>query len=198
MASHVRPSLSGRVRALGGRPSIGTDSEVATKGDMFDAMRTSLRVQRLYANMETVRQAELDREGAAAQFVRDNLRTVGTGGSPIRQTPFRTREVLEWATVNNAHALCLERRVGALAPGMAADLIVVRRDGLHIASAQDPVQAVVSYAQSSDVDLVMVGGQLVKEGGRLLFRGLEQRIAALRESAARLLHAADRAAANPA
>jgi cytosine/adenosine deaminase-related metal-dependent hydrolase len=81
---------------------------------------------------------------------------------------------------------------------MAADLIVVRRDGLHIASAQDPVQAVVSYAQSSDVDLVMVGGRLVKEGGRLLFRGLEQRIAALRESAARLLHAADRAAANPA
>lgn len=195
MNSHVRPSLSGRVRALGGRPSIGTDSEVATKGDMFDAMRTSLRMQRLHANVETVRQAEIDRDGEVAQFVRHNLKTVGTGGSPIQQTPFRTREVLEWATVNNAHALCLERRIGALAPGMAADLIVVRRDGLHIASAQDPVQAVVSYAQSSDVDLVMVGGRVVKQGGRLAFPGLERRVASLRESAARLLQAADRAPA---
>lgn len=195
MNSHVRPSLSGRVRALGGRPSIGTDSEVATKGDMFDAMRSSLRMQRLYANMDTVRQTELDREGSAARFVQQNLKTVGTGGSPISEAAFRTREVLEWATVNNAHALRQQRRVGTLAPGMQADLIVVRRDGLHIASAQDPVQAVVSYAQSSDVDLVMVGGRVVKEHGRLVFDGLDRRLNALRASAARLLHEADAAAA---
>jgi cytosine/adenosine deaminase-related metal-dependent hydrolase len=191
MNSHVRPSLSGRVRALGGQPSIGTDSEVATKGDMFDAMRTSLRMQRLYANMGTVRQAEQEQDGSAARFVRSNLKTVGTGGSPIQQTAFKTREMLEWATVNNAQALRLDRAVGSLAPGKQADLILVRRDGLHIASAQDPVQAVVSYAQSSDVDTVMVAGRIVKADGRLSFGGLGERVAELRESAARLLRAAE-------
>ncbi len=191
MNSHVRPSLSGRVRALGGQPSIGTDSEVATKGDMFDAMRTSLRMQRLYANMDTVRQAEQEQDGSAAQFVRSNLKTVGTGGSPIQQTAFKTREMLEWATVNNAQALRLDRTVGSLAPGKQADLILVRRDGLHIASAQDPVQAVVSYAQSSDVDTVMVAGRIVKADGRLSFGALGERVAELRASAARLLRAAE-------
>ena len=98
--------------------------------------------------------------------------------------------MLEWATVNNARALRLDRKVGTLTPGKQADLIVVRRDGLHIASAQDPVQAVVSYAQSSDVDTVMVAGRVVKEGGRLLFDGLPRRVQELRASAARLLGAA--------
>lgn len=186
MNNHVRISLSGRVRNFGGRPSIGTDSEVATKGDMFDAMRSALRMQRLYANMDTVRQAE-SAGSAAAAFVRQNLKTVGTGGSPIQQVAFRTREVLEWATVNNARALRLDARVGSLAPGKQADLVLLRRDGLHIASAQDPVQAVVSYAQSSDVDTVMIGGRIVKENGQLKFAGLPQRLAQLRASGARLL-----------
>lgn len=190
MNNHVRISLSGRVRDMGGRPSIGTDSEVATKGDMFDAMRSALRMQRLYANMETVRQAERVQDGAAAEFVRKNLKTVGTGGSPIQQVAYTSREVLEWATVNNARALRLDRRVGRLSPGLQADLIVVRRDGLHIASAQDPVQAVVSYAQSSDVDTVLIAGRIVKEGGRLRHAGLGERLVQLRASAARLLAAA--------
>ncbi len=191
MNSHVRISLSGRVRNLGGRPSIGTDSEVATKGDMFDAMRSALRMQRLYANMETVRQAEQVKDGAAAEFVRKNLKTVGTGGSPIQQVSFTTREVLEWATTNNAQAMRLGKKVGTLAVGKQADLIIVRRDGLHIVSAQDPVQAVVSYAQSSDVDTVMIAGRIVKEAGKLKFDALGKRVGELRQSAARLLAEAE-------
>ncbi|MBN9409540.1 MAG: amidohydrolase family protein [Burkholderiales bacterium] len=195
MNNHVRISLSRRVRDLGGQPSIGTDSEVATKGDMFDAMRSALRMQRLYANIDTVRTAESAQDSAAADFVRKNLKTVGTGGSPIQQVAVKTREVLEWATVNNARALRWDRRVGRLAPGLQADLIVVRRDGLHIASAQDPVQAVVSYAQSSDVDTVMVAGRVVKEAGRLNFPMLGSRVAELRASGERLLAAAQGAPA---
>lgn len=196
--SHVLPPLCGRVRSLGGRPSIGTDSEVATKGDMFDAMRSSLRIQRLYANQETVRQAQEQAESADARFARDNLKTIGTGGSPIQQVAVRTREVLEWATVNNAHALRLQHELGTLAPGKQADLILVRRDGLHIASAQDPVQAVVSYAQSSDVDMVMVAGRVLKQDGRLLFPGLGEKVQTLRQSAERLIREASARAASPA
>lgn len=193
--SHVRPPLCGRVQALGGRPSIGTDSEVATKGDMFDAMRSTLRIQRLHANIDTVCRAEREVDSPAARFARQNLKTIGTGGSPIERVALSTRDVLQWATVNNAHALRLDAAVGSLTPGRQADLIVVRREALHIASAQDPVQAVVSYAQNSDVETVMVGGRIVKAHGTLCVPGVPEKVHALRESAVRLLAKAQAAQA---
>lgn len=195
MNNHVRISLSGRIAAMGGKPSIGTDSEVAGKGDMFEVMRSALRMQRLYTNMETVRRAE-SQDSAEAAFVRQNLKSIGTGGSPIQQVAFRTREMLEWATVNNALALRLHQRTGSLTPGKQADLIMVRRDGLHMLSAQDPVQAVVLYGQSSDVDTVVIGGRLMKSQGRLQFAGLPQRRAELLASGERLMRAAREAAAH--
>lgn len=187
MNNHVRPSLSGRVHRLKGFPSIGTDSEVATKGDMFEAMRSALRMQRLFANKETVRQLELAQDSSAAAFARNNLKTIGTGGSFIEKVSFRTREILEWATINNAKALRMDHLVGSLTPGKQADIIMVRRDALHILSAQDPVQTIVSYAQSSDVDTVIIAGHIAKENGKLRFDGLQKRREELRQSAQRLL-----------
>ena len=64
---------------------------------------------------------------------------------------------------------------------------MVRRDALHMVSAQDPVQAVVAYAQSTDVDTVMVAGRIAKRDGKLIFGGLPGRLDELRASAARLL-----------
>jgi len=71
-----------------------------------------------------------------------------------------------------------------------ADVIMVRRDGLHMLSAQDPVQAVVLYGQSSDVDTVLIGGRVVKSQGRLNFAGLPQRMAELLASGERLMRLA--------
>ncbi len=187
MNNHVRAPLTGRISRLGGSPSIGVDSEVGHKGDMFDAMRLALQMQRLFANMETVKRIEAEQDSAAAQYARSNLKTVGTGGSMIDAVSFKTREALQWATINNARALRLDQRIGSLTPGKQADLIMIRRDALHMVSAQDPVQSVVHYAQPSDVDTVMVAGRMVKEGGRMLFDGLPARLAQLRDSAARLL-----------
>ena len=189
--NHIRPSLCGRVRRLGGDPSIGIDSEVGGKGDMFEVMRSTLRMQRFVANQEAVRLAEESQSRDAAAFLRDNLKTIGTGGSPIKEVAFKTREVLQWATINNAKAMGMDRIIGSLTPGKKADLIMLRRDALHIASAQDPVQAVVAYAEPSDVDMVMVAGRIVKENGKLGFEGLPRRIEELRASAARLLKEAD-------
>lgn len=195
--NHVRPPLSGRVRKFGGRPSIGIDSEVNGKGDMFEVMRSALRFQRLFANQELVRQIESDQNSAAAQYARNNLKQIGTGGSLIDKVAFTMREVLEWATINNARAMGIDRRVGSLTPGKQADLIMVRRDALHIVSAQDPVQAVVAYAETGDVDTVMIAGRIVKESGKLLFDGLDRRREEVRESAARLLFEAGLASERP-
>ncbi len=195
--NHVRPPLTGRISRMGGKPSIGVDSEAAHKGDMFEVMRLALQVQRLFANMETVRRIEAERESDAAKFAQSNLKTIGTGGSLIDAVSFKVREPLEWATLNNAKALRLDHRIGSLTPGKQADLIMVRRDALHMVSAQDPVQAVVAYAQSTDVDTVMVAGRIVKRDGKLSFGGLPGRLDELRASAARLLAEAQ-ARAQPA
>ena len=156
MNNHIRPPRTGRVSRLGGYPSIGVDGEVATKGDMFEALRFALQIARLHANQETIRRAESAAHSAAAEFARNNLKTIGTGGSLIKEVSFNVRAALEWATINNAKALRLDHRVGSLTPGKDADLIMLRRDALHLVSAQDPVQTVVSYAQTADVDTVMV------------------------------------------
>jgi 5-methylthioadenosine/S-adenosylhomocysteine deaminase len=104
-----------------------------------------------------------------------------------RSIPCSGRISRSRTTINNAKALRIDHLVGSLSPGKQADVIMVRRDALHIVSAQDPVQAVVSYAQSSDVDTVMIAGRIVKENGRLKFTSLEKRREELRMSAERLL-----------
>jgi len=179
MQFHVRRPLSGRVAAAGGIPSIGVDSEVGNKGDMFDLMRTTLLVERMYANRDAFAALAGRPAGGAA---------IGTGGSPIEKTPVRTRDVLEWATVGNAAALGMSDRIGTIAPGKQADLIMIERSRLHILSAQDPTQAVVSYAQPDDVSMVMIGGGIVKEHGALCRADrLESLRPALLASAERLL-----------
>lgn len=193
MSYHVRQPLTGRVRRLGGTPSIGIDSEVSGKGDMFHAMRSELMINRLYANMDTLRR--LEAEGANAATPKRAKGTIGTGGSPFEKVSIPTREALYWATMGNARALHLDSRVGSITPGKQADLILIRTDAMHIVSSQDPVQTVVCYAQPSDVDTVMVGGRIVKQNGRLVRQNTQRLKDELRVSAERLLAAAKSAQA---
>jgi cytosine/adenosine deaminase-related metal-dependent hydrolase len=69
--------------------------------------------------------------------------------------------------------LRLEDRIGSLTPGKQADLIMLRTDGLNLVPAHDPIMAVVFYANSANVDTVMVAGRKVKAGGKLLFDSLK-------------------------
>ena len=71
------------------------------------------------------------------------------------------------ATRGGAAALALP--VGAIAPGMQADLVLVRLDGFHVqpAVADTVVTNLVHAARGSDVAMVMVEGRVVVEGGCL-------------------------------
>jgi hypothetical protein len=62
----------------------------------------------------------------------------------------------------------LGTRVGSLEPGKLADILLIRTDGLRFTPWNDPVAAVVLHANAGDVDTVLVGGKVVKRGGRLL------------------------------
>ncbi|MGW4794135.1 amidohydrolase family protein [Nonomuraea sp. NPDC004297] len=176
----AREPMIRRVLELGGRPSIGTDSEATTAGDMFAAMRDSLTIQRLFDNLR--RQAE----GAGVRQAATNQ--VARGMSvPPRRSP-STYDALRWATLNNALALGLQDRIGSISPGKKADLVLLRKSDLNLAPALNPVDAVVAFAHPGNVDTVLIGGEFVKRGGVLRQRAEAVRAAGrLRATGDRLL-----------
>jgi len=81
-------------------------------------------------------------------------------------------EALWMATRGGARVLGRDD-VGALAPGMAADFIALRLDRLDYAGAlRDPLAALV-FCAPQRVDLSVINGRVVVEGGRLLTLDLE-------------------------
>ena len=87
------------------------------------------------------------------------------GGDPAALT---AHEALTLATRGGAAVLGRDD-VGSLAPGMAADLIGYRLDGLHFAggAVHDPLAALV-FCQPPNVDLSIINGRVRVEEGRLV------------------------------
>lgn len=76
--------------------------------------------------------------------------------------------VLEMATINGARALGLEHEIGSLEVGKKADLVLIDLNRLHTTPAINPVSTLVYAATGGEVDLVMVDGRIVVQGGNLL------------------------------
>lgn len=77
------------------------------------------------------------------------------------------RDVLRTATLEGARALGLGDRIGSLAPGKRADVVLVDVRTLNAAPVADPAVAVVHSALPADVRTVLVDGQVVKRDGWL-------------------------------
>ncbi|MCD7969287.1 MAG: amidohydrolase [Alistipes sp.] len=82
-------------------------------------------------------------------------------------------EVLQMATVNGARALGLQDRVGMLREGMEADVIMLDVRKPHYYPRHDMVANLAYCGKSSDVEMVMVGGRILVEQGRLTSDDLE-------------------------
>jgi 5-methylthioadenosine/S-adenosylhomocysteine deaminase len=78
------------------------------------------------------------------------------------------RQMLEMATVNGAHVAGVEDRTGSLTPGKQADVVLLDATALNMAPVIDPVAAVTLCADVSNVDTVLIAGQVKKRDGRLL------------------------------
>ncbi len=77
------------------------------------------------------------------------------------------REVIEMATLGGAAVLGRDD-IGALAPGMAADMIGVNLNRLELAGAQsDPLAALV-FCTPPTVDFSLINGRVVAEDGALV------------------------------
>ncbi len=79
------------------------------------------------------------------------------------------RRALGLATIDGARALGLEQEIGSLEVGKRADLILINLERLHSTPLPtDVASAIVYSAQSSDVQTVIIDGQVVMRDHELL------------------------------
>ena len=156
---HGHP-LTGRLRAFGRAPSLGVDLESVISGDMLSQARIALGIQRSL----------------------DNVAYRETHGSIPPTSTITTREALSWVTVEGARMLKQSHRIGSLAVGKQADLVMVRASDLNMQPVHDPVSSVVMQASLANIDSVMVAGRWKKRHGQLLDVDLAPQLAALRAS----------------
>jgi cytosine/adenosine deaminase-related metal-dependent hydrolase len=125
-----RPPL-GRLASAGVEFGLGVDTVLASPPDMFAQMRAAIAVLRLGAEWE--------------------------GNDPPAASS--CEEVLRAATLGGARACWLEQETGSLAPGKAAD-IVIMRPSRGVTSLAEAYGQVVWLGDPARVELVMVAGRI--------------------------------------
>ncbi len=184
-----KPPLISKVLLAGGKPSIAVDTEIEVSGTMFDTMRESMLLQRTFDAIDahTAAQGGAQDTGTPGEPKpsRPDVDGAATAGERLSQS----LDVLEWATINNARALCLSHVTGSLTPGKQADIVLLRANDLNMLPALDPVQTIVVHANPSNVETVLIAGRVVKADGRLLYpqKSLAKHRARLVESSRRLV-----------
>jgi len=84
-------------------------------------------------------------------------------GAQMKPTLVTAEQALKMATVNGAKAVGFENEVGQIKEGSKADIILVDMDKAHIAPVNDYISALVYCVQGSDVDTVIVDGNILME-----------------------------------
>lgn len=163
---HGHP-ITGRLRRFGRAPSLGVDLESVLSGDMLSQARIALGIQRSLDNV-AFREAH--------------------GTIPPTST-ITTREALSWVTIEGARMLKQEHRIGSLAAGKQADLVVIRASDLNMQPVHDPVSTVVMQTSLANIDSVMVAGRWKKRAGRLVDVDPAPGLEALRASGRKITRA---------
>jgi cytosine/adenosine deaminase-related metal-dependent hydrolase len=124
------------------KPGFSIDNETSYSTDMFSEMRTAFIVQRALAQ---------------------NRKFTGDANPPA---PVNVRDVLECATVNGAACAGLSDKIGSIAPGKEADLVLIRADDINLYPSNNAIGTVVQAADRSNIDTVIIGGRVRKfQGG---------------------------------
>jgi 5-methylthioadenosine/S-adenosylhomocysteine deaminase len=95
-------------------------------------------------------------------------------------------DVLEFATTGGAKALGLEREIGSIEVGKAADIILVNRKSANLTPLTNPISHIVYAAKGSDVDSVIVDGKILMRERQLRTLDLEDVLKFANEEARKL------------
>lgn len=114
----------------------------------------------------------LGADGAASNNRLDGWEELRLAGllSRFREGPpgVGALDLFEMATIGGARALGLDADIGSIEVGKYADLCVLDLQRPHAVGPEDVYTQLVFSARASDVRLVLIGGRLVVEDGRLL------------------------------
>jgi 5-methylthioadenosine/S-adenosylhomocysteine deaminase len=149
--NYEKPAMLGRLVKLGATPSLGTDCDPYFSSSMLRVLQHAFLHQR-----------DLD-----------NRSLFKLGEWPAKtQHSTLTRDAVYWATMGGAKAFGLDRKIGSLTPGKQADLIMINTRNPNIFPALPGGSAphiVALYAETADIENVMVAGKFVKRSGELVF-----------------------------
>ncbi|MBC7129958.1 amidohydrolase [Candidatus Bathyarchaeota archaeon] len=99
----------------------------------------------------------------------------------------RAQEALRMATINGAKALGLADEIGSLEVGKKADIILIDFSAPHLRPLHDVYAGIVYAAHGSDVDTVIVNGEILMENRQIRLLDEEKIIEEAEEHAFRLL-----------
>jgi 5-methylthioadenosine/S-adenosylhomocysteine deaminase len=80
--------------------------------------------------------------------------------------PLTVKRLVQLATIDGAVDLNIADKAGSLTPGKRADIILVRTTDINMTPVGDPYEALVSLAQPSNIDTVIVDGRILRQGGK--------------------------------
>ena len=83
-------------------------------------------------------------------------------------------ELLELATRKGAETLGMGREVGSLEPNKKADVITVDMNNPYLTPTKDSLTSIVLYGISSDIDTVIVDGNILKQDRGLVTIDLQR------------------------
>jgi 5-methylthioadenosine/S-adenosylhomocysteine deaminase len=106
-------------------------------------------------------------------------------------TLMSAERMIEMATINTARAMGIDHLVGSLEVGKRGDIAVFDLERAHVVVGNRPVAALVFSAHGTDVDTVVINGELRLQGGRLV--GFEQEREVLDEAKRRAREVIERA-----
>ena len=121
----------------------------------------------------------------AAERSRANADALAAG-QRVPTVAFHQRDMLRLATIDGARVWNLQEEIGTLTPGKQADIAVIDMRSPHLDGFGDQIAMMVLGAGPADVETVIVGGDIVKRGGRLAGDHVTKARALMQESRERL------------
>lgn len=140
---HGQPPIQ-KALDLGMTVSLSSDVECTMSADFFTQMRGLITLQRM------------------------NVNDAALGGSETYPDLMRSIDAIRHATIDGARGLRIDHKTGSLTPGKEADIILLDAQAINVAPLNNVPGAVVTLMDRSNVDTVMVAGQILKWRGQML------------------------------